>query len=197
MRRAAALALLLVAACSGRSAPTPDDPTPRAPDLTGRRVMLLPAQALPGSLTSTAEEAVAGLDGELAYWLGERAPRVQWVFPPELDRALARSPSLDIQIRGLAVSAFYRGEVKNIGDPLFGDLRRLGALVDARYALVPVGAGEFETEGGRRVELRVALIDTLGGSVLWYGAIAGETGPSGDAALAASAAQALAAALVQ
>jgi len=159
--------------------------------------MLLPAQALPGSVTSTAEEAVAGLDGEIAYWLGERAPRVQWVFPPDLDRALARSPSLDIQIRGLAVSAFYRGQVKNIGDPLFGDLRRLGALVDARYALVPVGAGEFDVEGGRRVELRVALIDTLGGSVLWYGAIAGATGPAGDAALAASAAQALAAALVQ
>ncbi len=187
-----------MAACGGRGgAPTPEDPTPRAPDLTGRPVMVFPAQSLPGSLTGTAEEAVPGLDAEIAFWLNERAPRVGWKFPPELERALARSPSLNIELRALAVSAFYRGEVKNIGDPLFGDLRTLGALVDARFALVPVGAGEFAVEGGHRVELRVALIDTLGGAVLWYGALAGNVGPAGDRSLVASAAQALAAALVQ
>jgi hypothetical protein len=42
------------------------------------------------------------------------------------------------------------------------------------------------------VELAVALIDTIGGEVIWYGVVAGERGGSGEPGVAASAARALA-----
>jgi hypothetical protein len=152
--------------------------------------MLLPAQAGPGQ--PGVEEPVPGLDRELAYWLGERAPRVRWVFPPAIERALARN-ALPIRIRALAVQSFHRAEVQIIGDPLFGDLRSIGALVDARYALVPVAAAYVEEAAvSGRVEISIALIDTIGGRVLWFGVVAGERGPRDSATVVATAAQALA-----
>lgn len=185
--------LLCLCACGGRSdvPPSPDDPGTRPPDLTGSRVMVLPAQAGPNHTGSG--EPVPGLDREIEFWLRDAAPRVSWVFAPEIERALARSPSLRIEIRALAVSAFHRAQVQNIGDPLFGDLRSLNALVDARVALIPVAATWVrDASGGGRVELAVALIDTLGGRVIWFGAIAGEPAAEGSSAAAASAARALA-----
>lgn len=186
------LALVAVASC-GRTAapPTPEAPQALPPDLSGERVMVLPAQ--PGPRATGTGEPVPGLDGEIAFWLAESAPRVDWVFPPAIERALARSPSLDIRLDALAVSSFHRAEVRNIGDPLFGDLRALNALVGARYAMLPVAAAFVQnTEGGGRVEMNVALIDTQGGRVRWYGALAGETAQAGAPELAATAAQALA-----
>jgi hypothetical protein len=135
---------------------------------------------------------VPGLDDEIAFWLPESAPRVDWVLPAAVERALERSPSIDVRLDALAVSAFHRAEVKNIGDPLFGDLRALNALVDARYALIPVAAAVIsDGTGAGRVEMNVALIDTVGGRVLWFGAIAGELGPMGAPEVNASAARAL------
>lgn len=182
------VALLALAACATRrEAPSADRPPPAPPDLTGQAVLVLPVQPTWG-------EVPAGLDAELEYWLGESGPGVRWVFPPALERALARSPGLGIHLRSLAVSTFLRAEVRRIGDPLFGDLTRLGALVDARYALVPV-AGAYvpgPDDGEGRVEVAVALIDTIGGAVLWYGVVGGEPGEPGSVAASASAAQALA-----
>jgi hypothetical protein len=151
--------------------------------------MVLPAQAAPGATVLPDTEPVPGLDGEIAYWLAEMVSRVQWVFTPVLERALERSPSLGIRLRSLAVSSFHRAQVRIIGDPLFGDLNALGALVDTRFALLPVSAAFVpDTLGTGRVELRVALIDTRGGNV----AVAGETGPADDPATVATAARALA-----
>jgi hypothetical protein len=141
---------------------------------------------------------VPGLDREIAYWLAERAPRVKWVFPPALERALERSPSLSIDLHALAVSSFHRAQVENIGDPLFGDLYALSNLVDARWALVPVAAAWVaDTTGAGRAEVSIALIDTRGGKVLWYGVAAGQPGPQGAATVAASAATAIANLLVR
>ncbi len=153
--------------------------------------MVLPAQHAPGG--DTGDEPVAGLDGEIAYWLADRAPRVGWVFPPAIQAALARNPALDVRLHALAVQSFHRAEVRNIGDPLFGDLRSLGALVDARFALVPFAAAWVAgAAGAGRAEVRAALIDTQGGRVLWTGIVAGEPGAEGSPGVAATAAQALA-----
>lgn len=192
-RRALALLVLAVqASCSGRALPpTPDQPQPLPPDLSGAAVMVLPAQPAPGMPAT--EDPVPGLDDEIAFWLNEKAPRVSWTFTPELDRALARTPSMEVRIRALAVASFHRGEVRRIGDPLFGQLRGLGALVGSRFALVPVAAGwQRDTTGSGRVEIRAALIDTQGGRVLWSGVVAGDRGPEGSRETVASAAEALA-----
>jgi hypothetical protein len=187
MRWAWLLASAVLLACGGQPPPSADRPVPRPPDLTGRRVLVLPAQASP------AGGPVEGFDAELGFWLADQAPRVEWVLPPEIDRALARSPSLGVRPRALAVSVFHRAEVRNIGDPLFGDLRSLNALLDARYALVPTAAAYVRDAAGRgRVEVAAALIDTVGGRVLWFGVVAGQPGPEGGADVVASAAQELA-----
>lgn len=186
-RATVTLLLLASIACAGRTAPpAPDEPSSPPPDLQGATVMVLPAQ------TADAR-SIAGLDREIAWWLGERGPRVQWVFPPALRDALARSPALGIQLDALAVNSFTRGEVKNIGDPLFGDLHSLGVLTNARVALLPVRAAWVpDGAGGGRIEIGVALIETTGGRVLWFGVVAGGPAEEGSAAATATAAQALA-----
>ncbi len=131
-----ALYALSLAGCAHRAPPAAGNAT-RPPDMTGATVMMLPAQPGPGAL---AKEPVPGLDREIAFALGERLPGVKWVFPPAMERALARSPGLEIDLHALAVSAFRRAQVKNIGDPLFGDLHSLGVLLGARFALLPVAA---------------------------------------------------------
>lgn len=179
--------ILFAAACGGKEPPSADRPAPPAPDLTGRAVMVLPVQPTAGAVP-------AGLDAEIAFWLADHGNSVRWVFPPALEQALHRSPALqDIALHALAVSSFRRAEVRRIGDPLFGDLRRLGALVDTRYALVPVAGGYVpRPDGAGRVELAAALIDTMGGAVLWFGVVGGEPGVHGAPTVVASAAQALA-----
>ena len=162
------------------------------PDLTGASVMVLPAQPAPGESVLPDGEVVPGLDREIGFWLAEMTPQVHWVFPPAIERALQRSPSLSIRLRSLAVAAFHRAQVENIGDPLFGDLRALAALVDARFALIPVAAAWVpDTTGSGRIEMRVALIDTRGGAVRWFGAVAGDPGRFDDPASVASAGRAL------
>jgi hypothetical protein len=190
------LLLLLAAACSSSPrAPSPDQPAPIPPDLTGSRVMVLPAQAAAGGRAGG--EPVPGLDAEIAYWLADMGPRVTWVLPQQIQRALERSPSLDIKLDALAVSSFHRAEVVIIGDPLFGDLRALNVLLNARYALLPVAAGYVTRPAGPgRVEINIALIDTVGGRVLWFAAVAGDPGDESSPAVVASAARAFARAVL-
>ncbi|MEJ2187593.1 MAG: hypothetical protein P8Z36_17025 [Gemmatimonadota bacterium] len=200
------LGVVFALACAGHHAPpTAASPKPPPPDMTGVKVMLLPAQVR--------GVALPGLDTELAYWLGERAPRTQWVLRPAMEHVLKDTPEWSINLDALAVGQFGYMEVKRIGEPLFTDLRRLSALLDARFALLPVAAGwvagsdsapgavagdSVARNGAARghVEIAAAVIDTLTGTVLWYGVVAGEPSARPDRAAIASAAQELARVLV-
>ena len=138
-------------------------------------------------------EVRAAVETELTFWLPSHAPRVQWVMPAAVERAVQRSPSIDVRPRDLAVGDFVRSRLRQIGDPLFGELRRLAVLLDARYALLPIGGVWIpEQGGGGRIHLAFALIDTMGGRVLWSGVAAGGSGALADPAVAASAAEAVA-----
>jgi hypothetical protein len=205
------LLVVLLGGCAARVAPPTAESQPRPfPDLGGQTVMLLPVQpAVPAlSLPASADPAVApellpadmvrALESELAYWLPQRAPRARWVDAEAIERAVRGSGRIEVRPRELTVRDFQRARLQSIGDPLYGELRRLGALMDARAALLPVGAlWVTERTGGGRVHLVLALIDTVGGDVLWYGAIAGTQGERGDAAVVASVAQAVARAIPQ
>lgn len=156
-----------------------------APDLSGRRVMVLPVQ----QVMSVGGDA----DAELAFGLESRGPEVTWVLPAEVDRVLARSPSMDARTRGLPVDAFLAAEVRRVGDPLYGTLRRLAALVDTEVALLPVRAQEVSTQGDSvRVRFHSALLDVRTGRVLWFAVEEGETTTSGDPRALATAADAVA-----
>ena len=162
--RALALLGLLTLGCARKVEPPVANQSPAPPRLGGS-VLLLPVQS-PGQ---------DKLDAELAYWLPESAPQVKWVLPAAIDRTLSRNPGMGIKPRELDVSAFRRAQVKRIGDPLFGDLRRLAAIFDTRLALVPVGAGARTTADGKpTLEVALALIDTSFGDVLWYGIVGAE-----------------------
>lgn len=147
--------------------------------------MVLPVQELVG---------VQGTpDAELAFQLGDREPGVDWVFPDRIDRALERSPGIQAEPRGLPVGAFLTSEVRRVGDPLYGELRRMAALVNADVALVPVRLGVRPTEdGGVTLGVHAALLDVRTGRVLWYGLEEGAPGDPADPATTASAVDALA-----
>ncbi len=197
-RTAGALGLLgalLVAGCAAvsQAPPTADSPKPAPPSLAGRSVLVLPGQPAPGAARNARTgEVVPGFDAELAYWLEDQGPRVDWTFAPEIRAALERNAMLGIDIDALAVGSFHVAQVKNIGDPLLGDLRRLAALLDARWALVPVAVGYVPRDEGGRAEAALALIDTYGGRVLWYAVMAGEPAEQGSSDAAASVARAIA-----
>lgn len=198
-------AALVLCACSSRTPPAADAEQPPFPDMGGRKVMLLPLQNViplvnPPTTADTAREAMSlsgdtrdALEAELAFWLPSNSPRVEWVMPEAIERAVQRSPAIEVRVRDLAVRDFLRARLTQIGDPLFGELRRVGALLDTRYALLPIGAVWIpEIGGGGRIHIALALIDTIGGRVMWSGVAAGKSGPIDDPAVAASAAEAVA-----
>ena len=183
--------VLLVGACGGKAPPMAEDPRAPAPDLRGATVMLLPVQARGG---------LRGLDAELEFWLAEALPGTRWVLRPAMERAVRRSPEWSVSLDALPVGRFFQAEMEVIGEPLYSDLRRLGAVLDARLALIPMAAFVRQAPEGEepspdapgRVEIAAAVVDTMGGRVLWYGIVAGETGPAPDSRVLASAARALA-----
>jgi hypothetical protein len=131
----------------------------------------------------------ATLDAEIAYWVPQLAAKTKWVLPELIDRVLARSPSLVIDPRALAVGSFQRAQVRRIGDPLFGDLRRLAAVLDAQVAVVPIAAEYLGTEPAVAAPtIAAAVINALDGTVIWFGLIEGtEKGVSSEGAIAAAA----------
>ena len=160
------MTLLLIAACGGGTSPPPQPGQTRgsAPDIRGRRVILLPFQQVMG---------VAGdPDAELAYRLKEVGVGVDWIEEEEVTEVLQRTPGMEARTRGLPVGQFLLAEVRRIGDPLYGHLRRMAAVVDADAVLVPVAA-TFQTndavvESEPRVRLTLALIEPRTGQVVWF-----------------------------
>jgi hypothetical protein len=89
---------------------------------------------------------------------------------------------------------FLQAEVRRIGDPLFGQLRRLAALADGRLALIPIAvrhrADTPERPGA--IEVVATLLDATSGDVFWFGVVEGVPGGGADPRALASAADALA-----
>jgi hypothetical protein len=192
VRVALAVQAALAAGCGGRAAlPAPGAPTGPVPDLRGARVMLFPIQALEG--------VAAEADAELAFALARRQAGVEWVLAEDMRRAGSSSPGLDIRIEGLPVGVFMQAEVRRVGDPLFGYLRRMGALVSSDVALVPVRAryrsgsppGSDRPAVAPGIEIAAALIAVRTGDVLWFGVEDGDPGAGDDPRVLASAAEAL------
>jgi hypothetical protein len=163
----------VLAACG--TAPPPEPGTTRgvAPDLRGRRVLLLPVQQNLG--------VVGDLDAELAYSLRERGRGIEWISAAEVEERMARSPGMQARTRGLPVSVFLQAEVDRVGDPLYGELRRTAALVDAEAVFLPVQAS-LESPPGEdpRVRFVATLIDVRTGRVAWFGLLEGGAFPAGD-----------------
>jgi hypothetical protein len=120
-------------------------------------------------------------DAEISFALQERRVGVTWILPAEVEEVLRRSPGVRTGTRGLPVGMFLTSEVERVGDPLFGDLRRLAALVDADVALIPVQAS-LESEPGPEptVRLWTAVLEVRTGRVLWFSVLEGEARAASD-----------------
>jgi hypothetical protein len=192
-RVVASAVLVALTACGGTSEPPqPGHAYGTPPDLRGRRVVLLPVQQV---------LAVAGdPDAELRFTLAQAGQGVDWVFEDEVEEVLARSPAIQARTRGLPVGVFMRAQVQRIGDPLFGELRRIAALVDGEAILLPVRAS-FEPNqsipgSAPRVRFTTALIEPRSGRVVWFGIEEGGEFPAGDPRGLASAVERLAGTLL-
>jgi hypothetical protein len=135
------------------------------------------------------------VDPEIEFVFSGRGSEVDWVFSGELDDALGRAPAVQTRVRGLPVSMFLQSEVNRVGDPLYGQLRRLAALVNSELVLVPVQLryGPVNDEGEMGMELSATLIDVRSGRVFWYGVVGGKPGAADDFATVASTVEAFAA----
>jgi hypothetical protein len=137
---------------------------------------------------------VAGdVDAEVAFALQSRGTGVGWILPPRLQDALDRSPNLDSRIHGLPVAVFGEAEVRRVGDPLYGELRRLAALVNGQVAFIPLTAAAVrDPSGGVAVEMAATLVDVRSGRVMWFGVVKGSVRQADGPAVLASAADVLA-----
>ncbi len=181
------LAAVLAFGCGGTAeAPTAGSFEGFIPDLRGERVMVFPVQirsGVPGDVSL-----------EIDFALRTKSADVDWIFSDELEAVLARAPAVESAVRGLPVGFFLRAQVRRIGDPLFGQLLRLGALANSGIALIPVTvrAGAEGAGGTSVVEIVATLLNVRTGQVIWFGVVAGTPGPVADFGLVASAVEELA-----
>lgn len=169
-----ALALLVVSlACAG-----PEAPSPARLSLDGQRVMLFPVPAA----------RPPELDAELAFWLQDRGPRVDWVLPAELQRAVDRAPAWRVRLSDLPRTVGGPRTAQRLVDPTYGEVRRVGAVVDATLALLPIEVRQVQLDAGPALELVAALVDIRGGQVLWMTTVRGAAAHGAAAGTTAGAA---------
>jgi hypothetical protein len=188
---------LALGGCASGAPPAPGQSRGYVPSLIGQRVIVFPVQrnfGVDGNATA-----------ELGFALAGPGAGPEWLLPEELERTLARSPALNAPLENLPVDVFLRAEVNRIGDPIFGVLRRIGAVTDASLALLPIAVRDgvpqtdslgVEIDGPVPIEYVAALVDARSGRVLWFGVEAGQPGAADDPRRLASAAEALARRLV-
>ncbi len=181
------LAAVMAFGCAGTAQPpSVGDSNGFVPDLRGRRVMVFPMQLQAGMSVD--------VDPEITFALRSGSSDVAWIFSDELEAIVTRSPSVDTAVRGLPVSVFLSAEVRRVGDPLYGQLRRLGALTNSDIALIPVamGPGAQGADGELVVEIAATIVNVRTGQVVWFGIVGGRPGPVADFGLVASAVEELA-----
>lgn len=179
---------LLVAGCGGRAAAPSGAGFERGgiPDLRGVKVLALPLQIVSGAHADVARE--------IEFALRARTGGGGWVLPDEIRALLRANPGTQITVDALPVDIFLARQVQRVGDPLFGDLYRLGVMTDATYALLPIQArSQEDAETGEAVvEIVAALLEVRSGRVLWHGIVGGSSAAPGALSSSASAAEALA-----
>jgi hypothetical protein len=102
---------------------------------------------------------------EIEYALRTRTSGGGWILPAELREVLRANPGTQIGVVALPVDIFLSRQVQRIGDPLFGDLYRLGVLTNSTYALLPIQARSQPAEGASEavVEIVAAILDVRSG----------------------------------
>lgn len=141
-----------------------------------------PGGAWPGGASSH-RAAVEAMNAELDFAIQEDEEVTGWTSPGELVRQAGRNPLLGVDPGHLSFRGLEDEDVERLPDALHGQLRSLGALVDARMAVLPLqlwyeAGDDDDGEGGDeaatgRARLRFAVVDVRGGRILWTGEVQG------------------------
>ena len=186
---------LALAACHGQGAAEPAAPAETSlrplAQLAAQHVIVTPTHSLrvidPLGWVPKApkpRDLLRALDDDIAAALGDRGLRTQWVYPPDLVRAMRSNPSYAIDPYALGASPLRNPAVVSgaqLGDPLATQIRTMIALQEGvRAVLMPV---ELRFDGdkasGRGVAiLRVALVDGRLGDVRWIGDVKSDSAPA-------------------
>jgi hypothetical protein len=173
-------------------------PTPGFGVLSGQTVLVLPVQyvqRMSGGWVggaANAQDAARSADTEIAFALHEVSGRATWVTPEQQLDELSRRPSIDVFPYLLSADEARQqgGSLRHVRDPLYGEIRMLAALFDARYAVWPMEFFyEQDREGGGHLAIRTFVLDARSGVVMWYGVVRGDgtQPPASPGALAAAA----------
>jgi len=169
MRRLLVLLTFAAAALPAQQKATPQKAPPPAPSsplaqYTSVKVAVVPVQFYRGDTAFVKEPALAmraAFDSLLSEQLEAHGLKGQWATPAEVIRSAKRNAVYAADPRNLGAFTVRNGVGKDavLTDPLAGNLRRLVALHDARYALMPVELRvESNREGGQFV-VRLLLLD--------------------------------------
>mgnify|MGYP001220099597 CR=1 FL=1 len=112
----------------------------------------------------------AAFDSLLSEALNERGLSGTWVTPADLLRAARRNVLYAGDPRNLGAFPVRYGtkKVTKFADPFASNLRRIDALHDARYVLVPVELRvTVEKPGVGRLGMRLLLVDARLSAPLW------------------------------
>ena len=135
------------------------------PDLSGTSVMVFPVQNVVGGTSDAATR-------ELEFALQEAGLQERWVLPTRLSEVVGRSPQVQVNLKDMPMGAFFQREVKRVGDPLFGQFRRLKGLTNASLAFVPLSMGYLDGEEGSGAwEVVATVLDSGSGRVVWFGTL--------------------------
>ncbi|MEO8563152.1 MAG: hypothetical protein ABI601_13800 [bacterium] len=189
----------VLAACRGKSAEAPA-PAPTARPLAAlaaQHVIVAPTYRLRETdpLGWTAQiprsrEYLKSLDDEIAYALGERGLKTQWVWPADLLKSMRGNPTYAIDPYTLAADPLRNPDMNagaKLSDPLATQLRTMIALQDARAVMLPVELRFEKDRSGQGIAvLRLAVLDGRLGEVRYVSDVRSDPSPTFSRGLLAS-----------
>jgi hypothetical protein len=105
----------------------------------------------------------------------------------EQRRAARRNPTLGIDPDQFATEYLLGSTVDRIPDPLWGQVRSLGAITGARFAVVPAAARIAGTTGSLTASYIMVVVDVRTGTVMFRARSTGRPMATAEAALASAA----------
>lgn len=170
------LLLLLMLSVPGLPA---QQAAPLAP-FAGTRVAVVPVQFFHADSSGWGAPAGpalrAAFDSLLSEALNEHGLSGTWATPADVQRTAKRNVMYAGDPRNLGAFSVRYGARKDepITDPLASNLRRIVALHDARYALVPVELHVNTEKGGGSLGVRLLLVDARMSAPVWQADLIGD-----------------------
>ncbi len=120
-------------------------------------------------------EYLRSLDDAIGAELAARGLKTQWVFPPDLVRAVRRSPTYAVDPYALAADPLRAKNLApsdKLSEPLASQIRTMIALHDSRAVLMPVELRFEKDRTGQGIAvLRLVLLDGRLSEVRWVGEV--------------------------